>query len=62
MKAFDPQKNILGLILLKQIQNFCMSLHFNTDNSYLFVNGKDIFKLNPDNKNVNFPNQFCQFF
>ena len=37
----------------------CSSLHYNTDNSYLFVNGKEIFKFKADNKNVNFSNQFC---
>ena len=36
-----------------------MSLHYNGDNSYLFVNGKEIFKFKADNKNVNFPTQFC---
>ena len=29
------------------------------DNSYLFVNKKEIFKFEADNKNVNFPIQFC---
>ena len=38
---------------------FCSSLHYNVDNSYLFVNGKEIFKFKADNKNVNFLNQFC---
>ena len=36
-----------------------MSLHYNADNSYLFVNGKEVFKFKADNKNVNFPTQFC---
>ena len=36
-----------------------MILHYNADNSYLFVNEKEIFKFKPDNKNVNFPTQFC---
>ena len=36
-----------------------MSLHYNADNNYLLVNGKEIFKFKADNKNVNFPNQFC---
>ena len=36
-----------------------MSLHYNGDNSYLFVNGKKFFKFKTDNKNVNFPTQFC---
>ena len=34
-------------------------LHYNGDNSYLFVNGKEIYKLKSDNKNVKFPAQFC---
>ena len=38
---------------------FCLILHYNADNIYLFVNEKEIFKFKPDNKNVNFPTQFC---
>ena len=37
---------------------FCLSLHYH-DNSYLFVNGKEICKFKADNKNVNFPIQCC---
>ena len=36
-----------------------MSLHYNADNSYLFANGKEIFKFGAANKHVNFPTQFC---
>ena len=36
-----------------------MSLHYDTDNSYLFVNEKQIFKFKTDNKIVNLPTQFC---
>ena len=36
-----------------------MSLHYNADNSYLFVNGKEIIKFKADDKNVNFPTRFC---
>ena len=36
-----------------------MTLDYHGDNSYLFVNGKEIFKFKVDNKNVNFPIQFC---
>ena len=36
-----------------------MSLHYKADNSHLFVNGKVIFKFKGDNKNINFPTQFC---
>ena len=38
---------------------FCLNLHYNADNSYLFVNGKEIFKFKTDSKNGNFPTQFC---
>ena len=38
---------------------FCLSLHYNADNNYLFVNEKEIFKFKADNKNVNFPTKFC---
>ena len=36
-----------------------MSLHYNADISYLFVNGKFFFKFKADNKKFNFPTQFC---
>ena len=36
-----------------------LSLHYNSDNSYLFVNGKEIYKLKASNKNNNFPSHFC---
>ena len=38
---------------------FCLSLHYNGDNSYLFVNGKKTYKIKADNKNASFPTQFC---
>ena len=38
---------------------FFLSLHGNGGNSYLFVNGKEIYKFKADNKIVNFPTQFC---
>ena len=37
-----------------------MSLHYDADNSFLFVNEKGVFKFKADNKNVNFPAQFCE--
>ena len=36
-----------------------MSLHYDSDNSYLFVNGKEICKFKASNENSNFPSQFC---
>ena len=37
---------------------FCLSFYCNSDNNYLFVNGKEIYKFKASNKNVNFPSQF----
>ena len=36
-----------------------LSLHYNANNSYLFVNGKEILKFKAGNKNINFLIQFC---
>ena len=54
----SPEKSLVS-ILVKQNTKFCLSLHYNADNSYLFVNEKEIFKFKTDNKNVDFPTQFC---
>ena len=37
---------------------FCLSLHFNGDNSYLFLNGNKIYKFNASNKNNSFAYRF----
>ena len=55
MEALDHQRKRLR----KENTKFCLSLHYKGDNSYLFVNGKEIFKFKSDNKNVNFPTQLC---
>ena len=39
------QKNCIQSILLKLITKFCLSLHYNGANSYLFVNGTDTHKF-----------------
>ena len=54
----SPGKKFL-VNFTKENTKFCLSLHCNADNSYLFVNGKEIFKFKADDKNVNFPTQFC---
>ena len=38
--------------------NFCLSLHYNHDKSYLFVYGKEIFKFKADNKMSTFQLNF----
>ena len=39
-------------------QKFCLSLYYNSDISYLFINGKKDYKFKASNKNVNLPQQF----
>ena len=39
------QEDCIQSILLKIIKNFCLSLHYNGANSYLFVNGTEIHKF-----------------
>ena len=59
VEALVHQKTNFSINFSKAKEKFCFCLHYNGDNSYLFVNGKEIFKLKADNKNVNFPTQFC---
>ena len=46
-------------VFLKSNTRFCLSLHYNEDNSYLFLNEKEICKFKTNNVVVNFPTQFC---
>ena len=57
--SFSSPEKKFGISFSKANTKFCLRLHYNGDNSYLFVNGKEIFKLKADNKNINFPAQFC---
>ena len=45
------QKKCTGLILLL-IKKCCLSLHYNGDNSYLFVNGIEITKFKAKNSEL----------
>ena len=38
---------------------FSLSLHYNSDKSYLFLNRKETFKIKAGNKIVNLPTKFC---
>ena len=53
----SPGKKIINFTIANT--KFCLSLHCNTDNSYLFGNGKEIFKFKADNESVNFSTRFC---
>ena len=56
---FGASEKRFSINFSKAKAKFCLSLHYNNYNSYLFVNGKEIYKFTADNKNVNFPTQFC---
>ena len=51
------KKNSINFI--KANTKFCLSLHYNANNSHLFVIGKEIIKFKADNNNVNYPTRFC---
>ena len=57
-KFVSPKKKF-SINFTKTNTKSCLSLHYNADNSYLFVNGKEIIKLKADNKNVNLVILFC---
>ena len=54
----SPEKKF-SIHFTKANTKFCLSLCYNADNSYLFINGNKFFKFKADNKNVNFQTQFC---
>ena len=54
MEALVHKKKI-SVNISKTNSKFCLSLHSNADNNYLFVNEKEISKFKAGNKNVNFP-------
>ena len=57
--SFGSVEKMFSINSSRPNTKFCLSLHYNADNNYLFVNRKEIFKFKADNKNVNFPTQFC---
>ena len=57
--SFGSPEKKLSINFTKANTKFCLRLHYNADYCYLFVNRKEIFKFKAENKNVNFPSQFC---
>ena len=57
--SFGSPEKKFSINFSKANTKYCLSLHYNADNSCLFVNGKGIFKFKANNKNVNFATQFC---
>ena len=58
-RSFGSPERKFNINFSKANTKFCLGLHYNGDNNYLFVNGKEICKFKADNENVNFPTQFC---
>ena len=59
MEAPNAPEKKISINFSKAKTKFCLSLHYNGDNNYLFVNGKENFKFKANNGNVNYPTQFC---
>ena len=57
--SFGSAEKKFSINFSKANTKLCLSLHYNAGSSYLFVNGKKIFKFKANNKNVNFPTEFC---
>ena len=53
MEVWCTRKKI-SIIFTKVNAKFCLSLHYNTDNSYLFVNGKKNLNLKSTITSVDF--------
>ena len=58
-RSFCSSEKKFSISFSKVNIKFCLSLHYNGDNSYLFVTRKELFRFKGDNKNVNFAAQFC---
>ena len=51
--SIDEEKKTFSINFNKTKINFCWSLHCSGDNSYFFVNRKEIYEIKADKKNVN---------
>ena len=57
--SFGSPEKMFRINFTKTNAKFCLILHYNHEHSYLFVYGKEIYNFKVDDKNVNFPTQFC---
>ena len=53
-RTFGSPEKRFSINCIKENTKFCLSLHYDADNSYLFVNRKETFKFKAANKSVNF--------
>ena len=56
--SFDARDKKFSINFSKANTKSCLSLYYNSDNVYLFVNRKEISKFNVINGNFNFPTKF----
>ena len=56
-RSFGPTEKKFSINFSKTKTKFC--LHCNGNNTYLFVNGKEIHKFKASKKSINFTTQFC---
>ena len=45
IRTYTGYKKMYSISFTKHNKKFCLSLHYNEENSYLFVNGKEIHKF-----------------
>ena len=57
--SFGSAEKKFSINFAKLNTKFCLILHYKADNSYFFVNRKEVFKFKAGNKNVNVPTQLC---
>ena len=58
MEVLALQKKKISINFSKAKTRFCLRLHCNSDNSYLFVNGKEICRFKANNDGVDFQPRF----
>ena len=56
--SFGPSEKKISINFSKANTKFCLSLHYDDNNTYLLVNQKENFKFKANNKNANFQTQF----
>ena len=57
--SFGSSEKNFSINFSKLNTKLCLSLHYNANNSYFFVNGKEIFNFKAHYENANFSTQFC---
>ena len=57
-ESFGAAEKKFNINFSKAKTKFCLSLHYNSNNSYFFVNRKEIYKFKASKKNLNFPSHF----